>query len=645
MGSIASLQKPGLLSHGGLAMCGICGRFNFKTARPADLATVRSMAATMLHRGPNDDGYHVDGEMAIGMRRLSIIDIAGGGQPMTGENGTVWVISNGEIYNFHDLRRELESHGHAFRSRSDTEVIVHAYEQWGVDFLERLNGMFGLALWDSSNRTLIVARDPYGIKPIYWRETTDGLAFASEVRPLLLSAEGPSRVDLVGLDEFLALGYVPSPRTAFADIAKLAPGHALLCRAGGISQFRFHRRPPNQMTNLRDDDLLDLLRDAIATAVRRQMVADVPVGLMLSGGMDSSTIAVLMARFSDRPIKTFTVGFEGEFAENEFEPARRVARTIGADHHELAISAADYESFLPQSIASLEEPIATTSTLPFFKLCGLARSEVTVALSGQGADEPFAGYRRYMGEHLGSIYRAIPGPARNMLLSRAVGLLPRSEHIHRGIAALGESDPRRRLSRVEFISDSALRRRLYRDAGLAASEDVHSVATWYGDVEKLDPLSRMLYVDARMGLSDDLLMYADKLSMAVSLEMRVPFLDLELMDLAESIPSELKIKMRNQKHILKRAVRDWIPEVVTRKKVGFSTPIDGWLRNELGPAVRNRLLDPSSACSEYFQSAVIEELIDDHRRGRRDYKRILFSLLTFEIWHETFMRQRIPTAA
>jgi asparagine synthase (glutamine-hydrolysing) len=624
-------------------VCGICGIANHGDDHPADEEVVRAMAAAMTHRGPDEDGFLVDGEVALGMRRLSIIDLEGGTQPIADERGDTWVVSNGEIYNFRELRRELRAAGHVFRTASDTEVIVHAYEEWGLDAFARLNGMFATAVWDATARRLVLARDPFGVKPLYVHDDGTTLAFASEVRALLCHPSVARAVDLEGLVEYVSLTYVPSPRTAFAGVRKLLPGHALVCDEDGVREHRFHR-PDRSPLEEPDGVLVERLRDAIARAVRRQMVADVPVGVMLSGGSDSAAVAALMTAAADGPVRSFTVGFADGFSGDERAAARRSAALLGTDHHELTLSPAAFEDALPRSVAHLEEPVATTSAFAFWKLSELAREHVKVVLTGQGADEPFAGYPRHLGERYGALYRRLPPAARRLAVGPLVGLLPRSEALKRAARSLGEHDGVARLTRVYTVLDEDLRGELLLGganalAGAGGARGIEeAIARWHADTAGLDPLGRMLYVDARVPLPDNLLLYGDKMSMAASLEARVPFLDLELMDLAERLPSRVKIAAMRQKRILKDAVAAWLPpEILARRKLGFATPVDAWFRGELNGAVGERLLDAGSGARRYFSARVMERMLDEHRTGRHDHKRILFSLLAFEVWHEQFI--------
>jgi asparagine synthase (glutamine-hydrolysing) len=620
-------------------MCGICGFYNYKSSEPADETLVRAMAASIVHRGPDDEGYYIEGAVGLGMRRLSIIDLTGGHQPMCNEDGTVWIVFNGEIYNFQDLRRELEARGHVFRTRSDTETVIHAYEEWGLAALPKLNGMFGFALWDSHHQELILARDPFGIKPVYYSDHGGRLLFGSEIKAILTDPTMPRMVDLAALDDFLTFTFVPSPRTLFKEVEKLPPGTVLRVTRTGLQQQRFHSHNP-ELQFRSEVEWLEALRAGIEAAIHRQMVADVPVGAMLSGGVDSTTVATLMRRFAGHPIHTFTVGFTGEFAQNELDAARHSAELIGSEHHEAIISAEEYAEFLPRSLWYLEEPIATASALAFYWICRLAREHVKVVLTGQGADEPFAGYGRHLGEYYGSWYRRLPAVVRRGVISPLVERLPRNEQLKRAVRSLSISDPLERLTQVYTIFDSELKRKLYR-SGLMnghAHPATAAVQGWQRDVRHLDGLSQMLHVDARFSLPDNLLMYGDKMSMAVSLEARVPFLDLELMALVESLPPSFKIRGLTQKYLLKRAVAAWIPpEIVRRKKIGFTTPVDRWFSHELHQYIGDQLLSADSACYHYFEPAAIQRLIADHESRRHDYKRHLFSLLTFELWHKQFI--------
>jgi asparagine synthase (glutamine-hydrolysing) len=620
-------------------MCGICGIFSYKSNAPANQELLARMLPSIQHRGPDDDGVYTDRGIAIGMRRLSIIDLEGGHQPMSNEDGSVWIVFNGEIYNFRELRSTLLAKGHVFRTRSDTETVIHAYEEWGIEGFARLNGMFGFALWDRRNQELILARDPFGIKPLYYTEYQGRLIFGSEIKAILADPEIPREVDLTALDQFLAFSFVPSPYTLFKGINKMPPGYAIRVSSGGAKLNRFYKRDIVIKDKSGVEWLVEL-RNQIEAAVARQMIADVPVGVMLSGGTDSATVATLMRKVSGQPLHSFTVGFTGDFQQNELIQARRSAELIGTTHHEALISSEEFVEFLPKSICHLEEPIATTSSLPFYWICRLARDYVKVVLTGQGADEPFAGYGRHLGEYYGEWYRRTPHLIRKHLVTPLVDALPRNEQLKRAVHSLDIPETLSRLTQIYSIFDADLRQRLYNPEmklGSQASLEM-IVEEWQSDVRHLDSLNQMTYVDARFSLADNLLMYGDKMSMAVSLEARVPFLDLELMSFVESMPTRYKIRGRTQKYILKKAIAKWLPpEIIRRRKIGFATPIDQWFSSQLRNYVSDILLGSGSACNLYFNSATIEKLIADHENKRHDYKRHLFILLTFELWHQQFI--------
>lgn len=620
-------------------MCGIVGNYNFLHQNPVSEQLIRNMALSISHRGPDDDGFYFDGSLGMGMRRLSIIDLEGGHQPMSNEDGKIWIVFNGEIYNFPELRTELEAKGHKFRTRSDTETVIHAYEEWGLNALSRLNGMYGFALWDVRKKELILARDPFGIKPLYYIEINGRVLFASEIKAILTDSSIPRIVDEKALDEFLTLTFVPSPKTLFSGIQKIPPGYVLRVTPKGTVVERFYFSIPQQRFRS-DAEWIDALQSMIETAIHRQMIADVPVGMMLSGGVDSATVAMLMQRFTGQPIHTFTVGFSDKFEQNELIAARRSAELIGSEHHEAVISAEEYAKFLPKSLWYLEEPIATTSALAFYWICRLAHEYVKVVLTGQGADEPFAGYGRHLGEYYGEWYRRLPSIIRNKVFLPVIDQLPRNDQLKRAVHSLGIKDPLDRFTQIYSIFDTELKHQLYRSGfGSKADKLVRdSVRAWEQDVQKLDGLSQMLYIDARFSLPDNLLLYGDKMSMAASIEARVPFLDLELMALVENIPPRLKIQGGKQKYLLKKVMANWLPqEIIKRKKIGFATPIDEWFGGKLRNYIGDQLLASNSACRTYFEPAIIEGMIKDHESRRHDYKRHLFSLLTFELWHKLFI--------
>jgi asparagine synthase (glutamine-hydrolysing) len=599
------------------------------------------MLEAIAHRGPDDRRVRVDGPIALGHARLSIIDPEGGAQPLANEDERIWIVCNGEIYNFRELRTELEAKGHRFRSHSDTEVIVHLYEEVGDACLERLNGIFALALWDGRSQRLLVARDPFGVKPVYYTESAGKLVFASELKALLCDSELDRQVDLVALDWFLTYRFVPSPRTMLRSVRKLAPGHLLVADQTGATVRRYTTTQPLEALRIEEREAVELVRSGFEAAVARQMMSDVPIGAFLSGGIDSGSIVAVMARNSQR-VRTYSVGFCGPDANDELADARETARLFGTDHHELAISAQAYADALPTAIWHLDEPISTSSALPLLFLAQLAGRDVKVALAGQGADEPFAGYTRYIGERYRGLWTVLPGLARSVA-QNAVDWMPRTEALKRGVRALGFDDVAERFRQIYAVFPDSLKDRLLRPdvRNQIVESSISPLQTLLAGLEGLPALARLQHVDVRLSLADDLLTYGDRMTMASSVEMRVPFLDVEFMQLVERIPANLKLKGLTGKFVWKQAARRWLPaSMLRRPKRGFETPIDGWFRGPLSPFVKATLLDPGAAAKEYFETAVVEGLIRDHQLGRRDYRRQLFSLLSFELWHRQFVAAR-----
>ena len=621
-------------------MCGIAGWYGSRRSEDGSVL-LKKMLGAITHRGPDDEGQYIEGPVALGIRRLSIMDVQGGHQPIPNEDRSVWVVFNGEIYNFPELRGELESKGHVFTTHSDTEVIVHGYEEWGDECIARLNGIFGLAIWDSRRRRLLLARDPFGVKPLYYHDDGQRLAWASEIKALLVDSTIPRRVDLEALDLYLTFRFVPSPRTMFAQISKLPPGHRLIKDDQGCRVEQFATIGTTTDDRMTEPDWIALLQERLEAAVRRQMMSDVPLGALLSGGVDSGVVVAIMSQLSNRPIQTFTVGFEDGADVNELEEARITAALFGAQHKEIRLTKIDYQQILQKVIWHLDEPIATTSALAMYSVCNLAREHVTVVLTGQGADEPFAGYPRYLGERYGALYRRLSTPLRDHIIRPLVESLPRRERLKRAVRSLGTADVTKRFAQVYAVFSEPMKAALWQPGVVdrGALQRVHEVIDyWRRGIEDLDPLVQMAYVDTRLSLSDDLLTYGDKMSMAASVEARVPFLDIDYMRVVEKLPPGLRIRGRTHKYIHKKAIAKWLPQdVIGRRKRGFETPLDRWFRSELSGYVRDMLLSPNSASLMYFRAEAIEAMLVEHRSGRQDHQRQLFSLLTFELWHRQFI--------
>ncbi len=624
-------------------MCGICGIFD-RSSKPVDQPLLERMMAAIAHRGPDGAGMYVNGGIGLGHRRLSIIDLQGGSQPIANEDGTLWVIFNGEIYNYIELAEELRQKGHHFRTRSDTEVIVHAYEQWGVDCVNKFNGIFAFAVWDEGKRRLFLARDHLGVKPLYYICLGSRLLFASEVKALLRDSECPRQVDVHALGQLFTLRYVPSPDTLFCQIKKLPPGHLLLADAAGADIQRYWHWTPHLREHYNEPDLISEYQGLVEDAVRLQMRSDVPVGLFLSSGIDSGTLLAIMRNHNSGPIHTFTIGFEQGERTNETDDARDIAQRFGADHEDLVLAPEDYARYYQRYLWDLEEPVGNEPAAAFYFVSWITRKKVKVALCGQGADEPWAGYDRYVGVKLSSLYSRLPRTLTDRLFRPVVESLSSNERLRRGVASLQERDPLTRFLKVYSFYNSSMKAKLFQpwmkqEIADGFDDSRQSLLRLYADVEHLDPLSQMLYIDTRASLPDDLLLVADKTAMANSLELRVPYLDRRVVEFIESLPPHLKLRVFRGKYLHKRAVEKWLPKkaVYVRKK-GFANPVATWLRGRMRGYVQELLGNGSGACN-YFDTHYIGELLNEHESGRRDHMRQLYLLISFELWYRQFIQQ------
>jgi asparagine synthase (glutamine-hydrolysing) len=629
-------------------MCGIHGIINLDGA-PADAALMSAMGGVTVHRGPDDEGAHADGPCVIGMRRLSIIDLAGGHQPLSNEDGSLWTVCNGEIYNFRELRRELEPRGHRFKTGSDSEVILHGYAEWGDDFLHRLNGMYGFALWDARRRRLLIGRDRLGVKPIYVYRDARRLAFASEAKALLALPGIRAAIDPAALHSYLNLGYVAAPHSIFRGIAKLPPASVIAVEGGRIEERRYWRIPDETDRLTGEREWIARVRARLDEAVRMQMVSDVPIGAFLSGGIDSSAVVGRMAAHSDRPIRTYAIGFKGAAAEdyyNELPYARRVADLFGTEHHEIVVRP-DVVALLPRLLWHMDEPLSDTAFLTTFLVSEFARRDVTVILSGVGGDELFGGYRRYLGNHYQSYFDRLPAWARRFAAA-AGGRLPSDRHspllnlsrLARGFLESADLPFEERYRAYVQVFPLAEAQRLLRQDG-AAGPDM--IAEAFRHAGGRDPLNRMLAVDAETQLPDDLLLLTDKMSMAVSLECRVPLLDHELVELAARMPEQVKIRGGRLKHALKEAVAHMLPrDILERRKRGFGTPMGAWLKDDLAPMVRGLLSEPVVNGRGLFQYREVRELIAAHEANRVDGTDRLLALINLEIWSRLYLDGRAP---
>ena len=617
-------------------MCGICGQNNFGTQAPVQRRDIERMTKSIIHRGPDDEGYHLDGPLGFGFRRLSIIDLAGGHQPMSDREESVWVVFNGEIYNFPELKRELEGHGHVFRTRSDTEVLIHGYKQWGDDVLNRLNGMFGLAIWDVRRRRLLLARDPFGIKMLYYRIDGGRLFFGSEMRAVRATMPDTAEIDPTSLNLFLRYRYTPSPYTILKGVRKLAPGTKLVVQDGACQLSRWYRfKPAPFAPSKSSDEAREELLTLYQQAVRRQLISDVPVGLLLSGGLDSGLLLALM-NLNGSSWPTYTVGYGASFADDELAEAAETARILGSKHTTVRITKEIFGDALPKIVACLEEPIAASSIVPMYFVCERARQDVKVALVGQGPDELFGGYRRHLGVRYGAMWAQLPGWMRTSIAS-SIAALPRNETLKRGVYSLAISDRMRRYQHVLSILPGEQIDQLFQDGQLGPSAGDTILECWASLAELMsttDELGGLQFLEVRSTLPDELLMYADKLSMAHGLELRVPFVDKEIVEYVERLPANLKVRNGSRKWLHRQVCRTYLPDsVLKRPKRGFAVNVvDDWFRTTFDNKMADALLDSGSKIFTYLRPTAVGELFRQHVSGRQDNHKILFSLVLFEEW-------------
>lgn len=649
-------------------MCGICGTAGF-----ADGGLLERMNAAIVHRGPDDGGIHIvyksDGSPHVGLanRRLSIIDLSPAGrQPMSNEDGSIWLAYNGEVFNFLDLRPKLEAKGHIFRSNTDTEVLIHLYEERGVDFLSELNGMFGLALWDDRKKRLLLARDQFGIKPLYYTSLGDGrLAFASEIKSLLAGGLVKPEVDPEALHYYLNFLWVPGPKTMFKGIFKLMPGHYLLWKEGNYQIRCYWDGRPEPATRERSEaELVDELRGLLRAAVKRHLISDVPLGVFLSGGLDSSSLLALSTQIANRPMKAYTIAFQSQDARHEQSNedqkyARLVAETFRADHHEIEIQA-NIVDLLPKMIWHLDEPVADPAAITSYLICKAAREDLTVLLSGQGADEIFGGYRVHLRDRFSRPLAFLPHSLREKVLLPVWDRLPLLKDKLPGIrpgkvmafhryfskTLLGaEYSPEKRyvFHRSYYAPGEQLR--LYSpdfEAQVKQFDPYETHLTYFRSVANANFTDQMLYVDQKTFLPELNLTYSDKTSMAASVEVRVPLLDQEIALFMRQVPARYKIKGITQKYLFKRAMEGILPDsVIWRGKAGFGAPVRSWLREDLREMVNDLLSEKIIQQRGYFNPRVISQMIEDHNNEIADNTYQIWAFLTLELWHRTFIDKSI----
>jgi asparagine synthase (glutamine-hydrolysing) len=627
-------------------MCGIYGIYQVDGA-PADALALPRMGAQLIHRGPDDEGAHVAGRCALGMRRLSIIDVAGGHQPISDADDRHVVVCNGEIYNFRTLRAELERNGVRFRSRSDTEVLLHGHAVWGHRVFERLNGMYAFALWDASTQSLVVGRDRLGIKPLYYAYDGRRFAFASEAKALLQLPGVDDALDPQALDAYLRLGYVPAPLTMWRGIRKLPIATIARLTPAGMTQQTLWRVPTSVDHTVDDGEWAVRVREQLERSVERQMVSDVPIGAFLSGGIDSSAVVALMSRSAREPVRTYSIGFAGGAAErfyNELAPARRVAQLFATDHHEIVVRP-DVAALLPRLLWQMDEPIADSAFVTTYLVAEFARRDVKVILSGVGGDELFGGYRRYLGERYLGTYGRLPHFVRRGAES-LVQRLPVARHrrwlnelrlMRQFVVSAGQPPAQRYASYVGAFTDDETDGLLTQVAGARFDP----IGAAFADIGGDDPLARMFAVDAATQLPDDLLLLTDKMTMAASVECRVPLLDHELVELAARIPARIKLRGGQLKSLLKRALADLLPpDILHRPKRGFGAPMGAWMQGALAPLLSNALSAAAIERRGVLRAQPVQRLIAAHRANRIDGTDRLLALLAFEIWCRLYLDRR-----
>lgn len=616
-----------------------------------DLTVLTRICTAMHHRGPDDQGVYANHSVALGQRRLSIIDLTTGRQPLSNEDGSVWVTFNGEIYNFAALRVTLEQHGHRFRTTSDTEVIVHAYEQYGSACVEHFRGMFAFAVWDANERVLFLARDRVGKKPLFYTLVENVFVFASELQALLQHPAIPRQLDWIALDEYLTYGYIPAPKTIFQRIYKLPPAHflrvPLASPANRLEPQRYWQLDYLPKLTLSEPDTIEAFQELLTEAVRLRLVADVPLGALLSGGIDSSIIVALMSGFCSQPVKTFSIGFdESEF--NELPYARQVAQRYQTDHHELVVRPQALD-VLPTLVRHYGEPFGDSSAIPSYYVAQLTRQHVTVALNGDGGDESFAGYERYLGNELATLYQRMPLFLQRGVLEPLAALLPSSfsrrhrlSQLKRFVQLAGRPQSERYTRWVssftpqqkELLYTPALQQELNGYKSVAWLEQQLDTAAANG----LAPLDTLLAVDVATYLPNDLLVKIDIATMANSLEARSPLLDHKVMEFAATLPTQAKLRGRTLKYLLKKLGQRYLPaDLLTRRKTGFGVPVGSWMRHELRPLIQDMLLSSNARINTYLRPEAVAQLVHEHLVCRNDHSQQLWSILWLELWHREFL--------
>ena len=626
-------------------MCGIHGAISFSGPIKNAQEMAQAMGDITFHRGPDDGGVYACSSVFIAMRRLSIIDLNTGHQPISNEDESIWMVCNGEIYNYKELQNKLIKLGHQFKTNSDSEVIIHLYEEYGQDLVNHLNGMFGFALWDRNKNKLIIARDQLGVKPLYYYQDDDRLIFASELKSILTQKSIPRKLCKIAVNQYFKYGYVPAPYSMFENIHKLEPGSLLDISDGVVKNVKYWRLPQKKNTSLNEKEWADLTYAKIEESVSRQMVSDVPLGAFLSGGIDSSAVVSMMAKHSDSQINTYAIGFEGDKASayyNELPYAKMVAKQFNTNHHEILVSP-DIVGLLPKLLWHMDEPISDSAFVTTYLVSEFAKKDVTVILSGVGGDELFGGYRRYLGEYYSSLYKKTPNVLKN-IFKRAVNVLPSDRHsnllnLFRYAKAFVNSDDLpfsekyRTYMQLYETNDLNLLKKEYQNA-----DSFDAVVDALKSEKSDDSLHLLFATDLNTQLPDDLLFLTDKMSMATSLECRVPFLDIELVEMASTMPGQFKIKGRELKHVLKKAFeKDLSHEILYRKKRGFGAPMGAWIKGKLIGLTSELLSQEQIESRGILDFSTVKNILYEHQNSINDYTDLILAMINFEIWARIYL--------
>ncbi|HMK35566.1 MAG TPA: asparagine synthase (glutamine-hydrolyzing) [Desulfomonilaceae bacterium] len=630
-------------------MCGICGVWSYRQAEPVDPEILQDMTRQMTHRGPDEEGFFIDGPVGLGHRRLSIIDLTTGHQPLHNEDKTIWIVFNGEIYNYPELRTSLAGHGHRFLTTSDTEVIVHAYEEFGCDCVGLLNGMFAFAIWDASNQRLFLARDRMGIKPLCYTDWNGHFVFASELKSVLAYPPVTRSLDFTALNQYMAFEYVPTPRTIFKNIKKLPPGHSLTLERGHIRIHQYwdtRLALSEEASNRNQDQYLAELKETLKDVVRKEMIADVPTGVLLSGGIDSSTVAALMVKENPGGIKSFSIAFEDP-SFDESAHARLVARHLGTEHHEMVLTSEMMLSLIPKVADFLDEPLGDSSIIPTYLLSSFVRDHVKVALGGDGGDELFGGYSTLQAYRLSEYYRHLfPAPVRDKVIPWIVNQLPVSfDNISfdfklRRFASAQWASPVLRHHLWLGSFDSKQRGLLFGPLTGMHDEDVEDLTRQHQNASgAADALNQILYCDMKLYLEGDILPKVDKASMANSLEVRVPLLNPTLLEFAERLPHKFKLHGLRTKYLLRRAAEDLVPRsIAARGKKGFNMPVAKWMTGPLRPLAEDMFSEARLQRQGLFDHRYVRRLFDEHLARKSDHRKALWTLLIFQLWYDRWAR-------